>query len=201
MSSSPSPLPKSSFVLPPKSQMSHHNSHAAFNQRKSTVRCSSAGSPKPSSSGSLQSKAASMLLTPGSMSQTLQLPSSKGKGRQVKKAWSDLQGDLDQLNDEIKSIQLDRVIREELKNKRYMAKYNFTHQVNEHNFLHDEHMHNDQEAAAAHQHSQEAKDSEIVCLCEAETKMHAALASAHAEEAATLCLKIEYCHLTNSSSS
>ncbi|KAG1888419.1 hypothetical protein F4604DRAFT_1674758 [Suillus subluteus] len=198
-SPSPSPLPKS-FVLLPKSDTSHHNSRAAFDRRVLATRRPSAGSPRPSSSGSSRSKTASMSSAPASTSQMSQLPPSKGKGRQTKKPQSDLQDGLDQLNDEMESIQSDRIIREELKNERHMAKYNFARQVNEHKFLHEECVNIDKEAAAAHQRSQEAKDSEIR-LREAEAKMHVVLANAHAEEAAMLRLKIELCRLTSGSSS
>ncbi|KAG1866672.1 hypothetical protein F4604DRAFT_1682747 [Suillus subluteus] len=169
----PRAIKRQSFVLLPKSDTSHHNSRAAFD------------------SGSLRSKTASMSSAPASTSQTSQLPPSKGKGRQTKKPQSDLQDGLNRLNDEMESIQSDRIIREELKNKRHMAKYNFACQ---------ERVNIDKEAAAAHQRSQEAKDSEIR-LHEAEAKMHVALANAHAEEAATLRLKIELCRLTSGSSS
>ncbi|KAG2053297.1 hypothetical protein BDR06DRAFT_1053163 [Suillus hirtellus] len=198
-SSSHSPLPKSSsFVLPLKLQTSLHDSHAAFGKRVSRTSWTSANSPKPSSSGSSLSK--TTMSAPASTSQMSQLPSSKGKGRQVKWVWSDLQGDLNQLNDEIGSIQSDWITQGELKNEHYMVKYNLTHQVNEHKFLHEEHVHCDKEAVATHQRSQEAKDMEIH-LCEAEAKMHAALAHAHAEEARALQLKIEYQHLMSGSNS
>ncbi|KAG1849744.1 hypothetical protein F4604DRAFT_1934772 [Suillus subluteus] len=198
-SPSPSPPPKS-FVLPPKSDTSHHNSRAAFDRRVSATRRPSAGSPRPSSSGSSWSKTASMSSVPASTSQTSQLPPSKGKGRQTEKPRSDLQDGLDRLNDEMESIQSDQIVREELKNERHMAKYNFARQVNEHKFLREERVNIDKEAAAAHQCSQEAKDSEIH-LHEAEAKIHVALANVHAEEAATLRLKIELCRLMSGSSS
>jgi len=47
------------------------------------------------------------------------------------------------------------------------------------------------DAAAVHQHTQEAKDKEI-SLCEAEAKMHKSSRKATAEEVALLRLKIEY---------
>ncbi|KAG1855030.1 hypothetical protein C8R48DRAFT_776435 [Suillus tomentosus] len=198
-SSSCSPLPKSSsFVLPPKSQTSLHDSRAAFGKRVSRTSRTSANSPKPSSSGSSLLK--TTMSAPASTSQTSQLPSSKGKGRQVKWVRSDLQGDLNRLNDEIGSVQSDRITWGELKNERYMAKYNLARQVDEHKFLREERVHCDKEAVATHQCSQEAKDTEIH-LREAEAKMHAALAHAHAEEARALQLKIEYQHLMSGSNS
>jgi hypothetical protein len=118
----------------------------------------------------------------------------------VKRVRSDLQGDLNRLNDEIGSVQSDRITRGELKNERYMAKYNLARQVNEHKFLREEHVHCDKEAVATHQRSQEAKDTEIR-LRFAEAKMHAALAHAHAEEARALQLKIEYQRLMSGSNS
>lgn len=91
-------------------------------------------------------------------------------------------------------------MREELKNERYMLKYNLARQVSEHRFLKTEHADECVEAAAAHQRSLEGKASEIR-LCEAEAKMHDALAHAHAEEATMLRLKIELARLTNPSGS
>ncbi|KAG0697702.1 hypothetical protein DFH29DRAFT_1003486 [Suillus ampliporus] len=185
---SPSPPPQPAFALPLKSQASDHNSHAAFD---------TSTRHKPSSSKSSHSRTTSMLLAPVSMSPT-SLSFSKGKWRQAKKPWSDLQDNLDKLNDDIESIQLDCVTREELKNEHHMVKYNLARQVNEHRFMCEQHTHNDREATAAHQRSQEAKDKDIR-LCEAEEKAHVASANAHAEEVATLRLKIELCRLSNSS--
>jgi hypothetical protein len=125
--------------------------------------------------------------------------SATGKQRQGKKQRSSIQDTVEKLNDEIESVQSERVTREELKNERYMLKYNIIRQANEHKFIQAERIETHTEAAAAHKHSLEAKDSEIR-LHEAETKMHDALAHAHAEEAATLRLKIEYARLTSSSS-
>lgn len=62
----------------------------------------------------------------------------------------------------------------------------------------EECTHIDREAAASHQRSQEAKDKDIH-LHEVEEKAHVTLMNAHAEEAATLQLKIELCYLSNSS--
>ncbi|KAG2145257.1 hypothetical protein DEU56DRAFT_910377 [Suillus clintonianus] len=98
----------------------------------------------------------------------------------------------------IESAQSDRVVHKELKNKHYMVKFNFARQTEEHHFLHEERAYERTEANVIHQGAQEMKDSEI-CLCEAETKMHDTLAHAHAEEAATLHLKIEYCRLSQGS--
>ncbi|KAG2752545.1 hypothetical protein P692DRAFT_20817253 [Suillus brevipes Sb2] len=165
----------------------------------------STGSVKASSrhsSGSSRSKPASASSAPASTSMTSPANStsaSAGKTRQGKKQRSDLQSQVDALSDEIGSAQSDRVTRDELKNEHYMAKYNFVRQVNEHKFLKAERADTFAEAAAAHQRALEAKESEIR-LCEAEMKMHAALAQAHAEEAATMCLKIEFARLTSSGS-
>jgi len=103
------------------------------------------------------------------------------------------------LNAEIENVQSDKISREELKNKRYMVKYNLARQVNEHKFLKHECTDDYAEAAAAHICGLEAKNSEIH-LREAEAKMHNALVHAHKEEATTLHLKIEYARLQGSSS-
>jgi hypothetical protein len=79
------------------------------------------------------------------------------------------------LKDEIENAQL----REELKNKQYMAKYDLACQVNKLKFLKNEHS-NKYGKAAAHQHSLEAKHSEIY-LRKVETKIHDTLAHAHTE--------------------
>jgi hypothetical protein len=125
--------------------------------------------------------------------------SATGKQRQGKKQHSSIQDTVEKLNDEIESVQSERVMREELKNERYMFKYNIIHQANKHKFLQAERVETHAEAATAHKCSLEAKDTEIH-LREAETKIHDALAHAHAEEAATLRLKIEYARLMGSSS-
>jgi hypothetical protein len=102
------------------------------------------------------------------------------------------------LTDGIESTQSDRVAREELKNEHYMAKFNFARQMEEHRFLCEERAYERTEANVIHQRAQELKDSEIH-LHEAETKMHDTLAHVHAEEAATLRLKIEFARLCQGS--
>ncbi|KAG2118614.1 hypothetical protein DEU56DRAFT_918774 [Suillus clintonianus] len=174
------PPPQSEFVLPRPSQTSHRDGRASFNMADPKRR-TSAGSPKPisrRSSGSSQSKPAS---------------------RRVKKQRSDIQSQVDTYKDEIEKVQLDRVSRDELKNERYMVKYNIARQLNKHKYLEAERTGGYAEAAVAHQRSQEAKDAEIR-LREAEIKVHDTLANVHAEEAATLCLKIELARLTSSNS-
>jgi len=127
--------------------------------------------------------------------------SDKGKGRQSKKPRSNMLTQVDAINDEIGSIQserLDKVSHDELKNDRYMAKLNLTRQENEHRFLHAERLDERMDAATVHQRSQEAKDVQIR-LCEAETKRHESSAKAHVEEAVLMRLKIEYLQLTGGS--
>ncbi|KAG2072375.1 hypothetical protein BDR04DRAFT_1116985 [Suillus decipiens] len=126
-------------------------------------------------------------------------PSSGGKARQVMKQQLDIQSQVDKLNDKIESIQSEKIMWDQLRNERYMAKYNLAHQVNEHKFLKTKHTDNHAEAAILHQCALEMRDSEI-CLCKAETKMHDVLAHAHKEEAEMLHLKIEYTRLTGSGS-
>jgi hypothetical protein len=162
----------------------------------------SMGSLKPPMSrhslGYLWSKAASALLAPMSMSMMSPV-SLLSMGNQKKKQHLDVQSRVDMLNAEIGNVQSDKISQEELKNERYMVKYNFARQVNEHKFLKHERADDYAEAAAAHIHGLEAKNSEIR-LREAEAKMHNALVHAHKEEATTLCLKIEYARLQGSSS-
>ncbi|KAG1847832.1 hypothetical protein DFJ58DRAFT_891157 [Suillus subalutaceus] len=195
---------RSEFMLPRTSQTSHRDSRASFGM-SDPQRRPSTGSVKASSrrsSGSSRSKPASASSAPASTSMTSPANSasaSAGKTRQGKKQRSDLQSQVDALSDEIESAQSDRVTRDELKNERYMAKYNFARQVNEHKFLKAERADTFAEAATAHQRALEAKESEIR-LREAEMKMHAALAQAHAEEAATMRLKIEFARLSGSGS-
>ncbi|KAG1841414.1 hypothetical protein DFJ58DRAFT_732430 [Suillus subalutaceus] len=203
--SSPSPPitppPQSEFILPPKSQTALRDSRSSF--ALADLKRPSTGSAKPvsrRSSGSSRSRPPSTSSAPASTSPTSQIASSVGGRKQTKKARSDIQSQVDFLKDEIENAQSDRITREELKNERYLVKYNLARQVNEHKFLKSERADEHVEAAAAHQRSLEAKNSEIR-LREAETKMHDALAHAHAEEAATLRLKIEYARLTNSSGS
>ncbi|KAG2082965.1 uncharacterized protein F5147DRAFT_783100 [Suillus discolor] len=156
--SPPSPLPRSEFALSEKMQTYRYNSCASF------------GAPSRGDSKAVSSPVST---TPTSEP----IPSlSKGKGRQVKKQCSDLQSQaqsqMEALNDRIEK---------ELKNERYMAKYNLAHQTEEHQFLHEERSYQRTEAAVIHQRAQEAKDAEIR-LCEAEMRMHDALTHVHAEE-------------------
>ncbi|KAG1838499.1 hypothetical protein F4604DRAFT_1941315 [Suillus subluteus] len=201
------PPAQSEFVLPRTSQASFRDSRASFGMSdlKDPKRRTSTGSLKPTSrrsSGSSQSKPASVSSAPMSTSTPMTSPansSSTGKQKQAKKPRSDIQSRVELLNDEIENAQSDRITREELKNERYMAKYNLARQVNEHKYLKTERADDHAEAAAAHIRGLEAKNSEIR-LREAETKMHDAVAHAHAEEAATLRLKIEYARLMGSNS-
>ncbi|KAG0693621.1 hypothetical protein DFH29DRAFT_1007122 [Suillus ampliporus] len=174
--SSPSPSitppPQTEFTLPPALQVSHHDSCAAF--------------------GMSDPKVFKVQACIGCISII-------GKPRQVKEQWLYIKGQVNRLNEEIKNAQLDMITWKELQNKCYMAKYNLTHQVNEHKFLKAKYIDNHIEAATTHKCGLEAKDSGIH-LHEAETKMHDALAHAHAEERTTLDLKIKYAHLTSSSS-
>ncbi|KAG1727921.1 hypothetical protein EDD22DRAFT_961163 [Suillus occidentalis] len=182
---SPSPPPLPEFVPPPRSQTSRYDSRASFAtpiSRKHVSLRNSGGS-----SSSSWSAPASTTSAPLSTSKTSQrAPSSsnsKGKGRQVKKQHSDLQSQaqsqMEALTDGIESVQSDRV-------------------AQEHRFLREERAYERTEANVIHQRAQELKDSEIR-LREAETKMHDALAHAHAEEAATLRLKIEFARLSQGS--
>ncbi|KAG2344979.1 hypothetical protein BDR05DRAFT_998595 [Suillus weaverae] len=194
------PLP-SGFVLLHASQTSHRDSRASFGD---LGRRTSMGSLKPvsrCSSGSSRSKATTVSSAPASTPATspANSASATGKQRQGKKQCSSIQDTVEKLNNEIESVQSERVTQEELKNECYMLKYNIICQANKHKFIQAECMETHAEATTAHKHSLEAKDTEI-CLHEAETKMHDALAHAHAEEAATLHLKIEYARLMSSSS-
>ncbi|KAG1888048.1 hypothetical protein F4604DRAFT_1915942 [Suillus subluteus] len=186
--SSPSPPlmppPHSEFMLPEKLQTTFHNSRAAFGAPDPT-RHQSTGSLKPlsglrsshSQSPSTSTGSVMMSMTPTSQSAA----SDKGKGRPSKKAQSDMLSQVDIINDEIRSIQSERLNKE-----------------NEHQFLHTEHQDEHMDAATIHQRSQEAKGIEIR-LCEAKTKKHELPVKAHAKEAALLRLKIEYCQLTGGS--
>ncbi|KAG2356705.1 hypothetical protein BDR07DRAFT_1491560 [Suillus spraguei] len=103
------------------------------------------------------------------------------KGRPSKKAGSDILSQVNLLNDEIESMQSERLDKE-----------------NEHKFLQAECQDEHQDATIVHQCSQEAKGTEIR-LHEAEAKMHESLAKAHAEEAALLHLKIQFHQLAGGS--
>ncbi|KAG1817735.1 hypothetical protein DFJ58DRAFT_850310 [Suillus subalutaceus] len=159
---------RSEFMLPCTSQTSHQDSRASFGMSDPQQRPST-GSVKVSSrrsSGSSHSKPALVSSAPASMSMMSPANStsaSAGKTRQGKKQRSDLQSQVDALSDEIKSAQSDHVTWDELKNERYMAKYNFVCQVNEHKFLKAEQADTFAEAATAHQRALEAKESKI-CL-------------------------------------
>ncbi|KAG2125516.1 hypothetical protein BD769DRAFT_1736720 [Suillus cothurnatus] len=181
------PPPAQDFVLPGTSQTSLRDSRASFGMADPKRRIST-GSLKPPmsrrSSGSSRSKAASASSAPMSTSMTSPV-SSSSTGNQKKKQRSDVQSRVDMLNAEIENVQSDKISREELKNERYMVKYNLARQVNEHKFLKHERADDYAEAAAAHI---------------PEAKMHNALAHAHKEEATTLRLKIEYARLQGSSS-
>ncbi|KIK32712.1 hypothetical protein CY34DRAFT_110879 [Suillus luteus UH-Slu-Lm8-n1] len=203
--SSPSPPitppPPSGFVLPHASKTSHRDSRASFGDPGRRTSMASLKLVSRCSSGSSRSKPASVSSAPASTAATspANSASATGKQRQGKKQRSSIQDTVEKLNNEIESVQSERVTWEELKNERYMFKYNIIRQANEHKFLQAERVETHAEAAAAHKRSLEAKDTEIR-LREAETKMHDALALAHAEEAETLHLKIEYARLTGSSS-
>ncbi|KAG2053211.1 hypothetical protein BDR06DRAFT_1054557 [Suillus hirtellus] len=124
--------------------------------------------------------------------------SEKGKGWLLKKVCSDILSQVGAITDEIGSIKsekLSQVSHEELKNDQYMAKLNLTQQENEHRFIQAEHQDKRMDATTVHQCSQEVKDTEIH-LHEAEARMHELSAKVHAEEAALLCLKIQYRQLT-----
>ncbi|KAG1845758.1 hypothetical protein C8R48DRAFT_678037 [Suillus tomentosus] len=95
----------------------------------------------------------------------------------------------------IQSEKLDKVSCKKLKNDCYIAKHNLTRQENKHQFLQAEYQDECMNAATIHQCLQEAKDTEIY-LHEVEAKVHKLLAQAHAEKAALLYLKIQYCQLT-----
>ncbi|KAG1773600.1 hypothetical protein EV702DRAFT_1200917 [Suillus placidus] len=186
--SSPSPPlmppPRSEFMLPEKLQTMVHNSCATFSASDPT-RHPSIGSLKPHLGlGSSHSQSPSTSTGSAMMSMTLtsqSIASDKGKGRPSKKARSDMLSQVNIINDEIGSIQSERLDKD-----------------NEHWFLTAEHQDECMDATTVHQCSQEAKGIEIH-LCEAETKKYESLAKAHAEEAALLRLKIEYRQLTGGS--
>ncbi|KAG0693232.1 hypothetical protein DFH29DRAFT_1007509 [Suillus ampliporus] len=167
----------SSSVIP----FTSHHPPASIQIRATTrvANVSSAGSLKPvsrCSSGSSQSKPA-LVLSSGLVSTSMTSPAnsaSTGKQRRVKKQRSDIQSQVDACNDDVERALSDRFSREELKNERHMAKYNLARQLNEHKYLESERTDNYAEAAVAHQHSQESKNSDIR-LREAEIKAHDAL--------------------------
>lgn len=195
------PPPHTEFKLPKKPQMMQRDSHAAFGT-PDLMRCVSRGSLKPLSGlGSLRSQSTlrsmpSVMISTTPTSQST--GSEKGKGRPSKKARSDILSQVGAITNKIGSIKLEKlsqVSRKELKNDHYMAKLNLTRQENKHRFLQAERQDEHMDAATVYQCSQEAKDTEIR-LREVEARMHESSAKAHAEEAALLCLKIQYRQLT-----
>jgi uncharacterized protein with NAD-binding domain and iron-sulfur cluster len=66
------------------------------------------------------------------------------------------------VNDECESIRSDKITIGELKNKRYIAKLNYSRQEKEHQFLREERLRENADAAVVHKHAQEAKQAEVL---------------------------------------
>jgi hypothetical protein len=114
-------------------------------------------------------------------------------GSKKKKAKSDIQEQVERVNDEIKSLQSDIVSRHSFKHKHFLAK------LNTKDYLRKVYAHEAMQATVSHQHEQEMKDAEI-CLCEMDVHVHKAQALALDKEAEIWHLKIQFHQMTQSGS-
>jgi hypothetical protein len=155
---------------------------------------------KPSSAGS----STSSVRTPSTTSllnafdspisqSSLSKPSSKASGK--KRIRSDIGEQVDIVNEEIESLSSERLSRAEMKNERTVIKLDIYRQERAHQIKREEHSNDCQEAAAAHDRSQQSTEKAIR-LREAEAAAHALALKVHEAEVKALELRIRLHELT-----
>jgi hypothetical protein len=124
-------------------------------------------------------------------------------GSRKKKAKSDIQEQVERVNDEIGSLHSDVASRHSFKHERFLAKLdmkkNYHWEMKKYDYLREAHVHEAMQAATSHQREQEAKDAEIR-LRETDVRVHEAQALALDKEAEMWRLKIQFHQMTQSGS-
>ncbi|KAG2158785.1 uncharacterized protein EDB93DRAFT_1246027 [Suillus bovinus] len=120
-------------------------------------------------------------------SQTSVSAKSKGKNPMSKHIWSEIQEQVEMLNNDLDSIHSEKVSLYQLKNERLMVKMNSNCQQKEHNFIHEERANEHADAAIVHQCMKEAKEVDI--------RLHEADTKALEVERDVIHLRIEYAKL------
>lgn len=127
----------------------------------------------------------------------------KTTGSKKKKAKSDIQEQVERVNGEIGSIQLDVTSRHNLKHERFLVKLDvkkdYHRETKKYEYLCEARAHEAMQAAASHQREQETKDAEIR-LRETDVRVHEAQALALDKEAEMWRLKIQFHQMTQSGS-
>jgi hypothetical protein len=121
---------------------------------------------KPSSAGSSTSSVrtpttTSLLNAFDSPTSQTSLPKRPSKASEKKRIRSDIGEQVDIINREVESLSEERLSRAEMKNERSVARMNLYRQEKEYQFMREEHTNDRQEAAVAHDRSQQARDKEI----------------------------------------
>ncbi|KAG2117884.1 uncharacterized protein F5147DRAFT_768022 [Suillus discolor] len=165
-SPSPPPANSNSFILPQKSQTPAYHSRTVFG---SASPCSQAlGRP-------------SSFVSPTSLSAK---PQSSMSSKKKKTSTTDIEDYLDMLNNKISNIQSNMSKRRGMRNECYAIKIHYQSQKKEFQWHCKSHSQEVFLSATAHQHKQEAKDKDILCLQDA--------AALQEKEAETWHLKIQY---------
>jgi hypothetical protein len=210
-SPSPPPDPPTPFTIPLKSPTPFYDSRAAFgaqgpsghNARRklSSIALSSPGMTRSSSTPSSTTHNTSSSDFPASPTSWTSVSGPSAGSR--KKAKSDIQEQVQKVNDEIESLHSDVALRHSFKHKRFLAKLDmkkdYHREMKKYDYLHEARAHEAMQAATSHQREQEAKDAEIR-LRETDVRVHEAQALAYDKEAEMWHLKIQFHQMTQSGS-
>ncbi|KAG1728469.1 hypothetical protein EDD22DRAFT_1015896 [Suillus occidentalis] len=197
-SPSPPPEPPEPFAMPAKSPASVYNSCSVFGSKKPSSRDRHCRLP---SEVSVSTSAPSSTTRNTSSSDYLMsstphtsLPNS-ASGSKKKKAKSDIMQHVDDVKDELASMQSDVMLRHDNKHHRFLAKLEakteHTRDTKRYEWLHATHEHEALQATISHQHLQETRDTEIR-LHETDIRVYEAHSLVLDKEAKTLRLKIQF---------
>ncbi|KAG1730362.1 hypothetical protein EDD22DRAFT_960738 [Suillus occidentalis] len=127
------------------------------------------------------------------------LVSGPSAGSRKKKAKSDIQEQVERVNDKIESLHSDVASRHSFKHERFLAKLDmkkdYHWEMKKYDYLCEARAHEAMQAATSHQREQEAKDAEIH-LREMDIRVHEAQALALDKEVEMWRLKIQFHQMT-----
>lgn len=169
--SSPTPSPPLPFAAPPKPRTAAHDNRGAFKTHASQFMGHGGTNSTPSVASSSTSRTGSLgrgrtgrsgsSVQQSPTSQTSVSAKSKGKDPVSKRIRSEIQEQVEMLNDDLDSLHSEKVSLYQLKNERLMVKMNSNRQQKEHDFIREERANERVDAAIVHQRMKEAKEAEI----------------------------------------
>ena len=195
-SPSPPPDPPFPFAFPQKSPTPFYDSRAAFGTQRSSGRGAHRRPSSIASSGMSRSMSTPSSTTRNTSSSDLHISPTSQTSLSVvtkkKKAKSDIQQQVDNINDEIQSSIMSR---HDSKNERFAmkldAKRDYIREAKKYEWLREARSHEVMQADVNHRRAQEAKDADIR-LREVDVRAHEAETLKLEKEAETWRLKIQF---------